>query len=200
MVESFFYEENTVFSLFPLQRFSGTGDFFEKSSYWKKVKEQKKFQGINFNTKIPPKYFFGRVFSKTLFQLKFFGTGKNGWMIFGSFFGFFFLFNIGDVENIEKWLFFDQTDIIIYACNSQFLGPLFDDLLDAKGHFSCFLQKVLFMGENQKKVFFSILFFFKKIQKFTVFSLKRWAEHKKLARAKQSLLQKVCQIKVFLMR
>ena len=50
------------------------------------------------------------------------------------------------------------------------MGPLFVDLLDAKGHFSCFLQKVLFMGGNQKKWFFRFFFFGSKKSKNLQFS------------------------------
>ena len=89
---------------------------------------------------------------------------------FGSFFGFFSVVNIGGFWKHRKMAIF-WSNRHTHVWNSQFLGPLFVDLLDAKGHFSCFLKKVLFMGGNKKKVVFSLFFFWiKKIQKFTVFS------------------------------
>ncbi len=60
----------------------------------------------------------------------------------------------------------------IYTLPPFFFWPLLVDLLDAKGHFSCFSKKVSFMGGGKKKVVFShFLFSIKKIHKFTVFRL-----------------------------
>ena len=51
-----------------------------------------------------------------------------------------------------------------------FFEPLFVDLLDAKGHFLCFLKQVSFMGGDKKKVFFFTFFFFFKKSKNLQFS------------------------------
>ena len=56
-----------------------------------------------------------------------------------------------------------------YPLLTNFLNH-FLSMLDAKGHFSCFLKKVLFIGGDQKKVVFSLFFFNKKNPKIYSFS------------------------------
>ena len=81
-----------------------------------------------FYTKIPKKYFFGHVFQKK-------------WMvIFGSFFAFFSIVNIGGFQKHRKMAIF-WSNQHTHVWNSQFLGSLFVDLLDAKGHFRVFWKK-----------------------------------------------------------
>ena len=109
---------------------------------WKIVKSS----NLGFTLKFPKNIFWSR-FSK-----------KNGWTILGSFFGFFPVVNMGGFWKHRKMAIF-WSNWHTHVWNSQFLGPLFVDLLDAKGHFSCFLKKVIVMGGNQKKVFFSLFFF-----------------------------------------
>ena len=75
-------------------------------------------------------------------------------------------------QKVEKQPFLINFAILIHVCNSRFFGPLKVDLLDAKGHFSCFFTKVSFSGGDRKKMVFShFLFSIKKIHKFTVFRL-----------------------------
>ena len=121
---------------------------------WKIVKSS----NLGFTLKFPK-----NIFLVTFFQ-------KNGWPIFGSFFGFFPVVYIGGFQKHRKMAIFGSNRHT-HVWNSQFLGSLFVDLLDAKGHFLCFLKKVFLMGGNQKQVFFFTFFFcIKKIQKFIVFS------------------------------
>ena len=121
---------------------------------WKIVKSS----NLGFTLKFPK-----NIFLVTFFQKKWM---DNFWVIF-------WLFSCCQHSRIWKHrkmaIFWSNRHTHVW--NSQFLGPLFVDLLDAKGHFSCFLKKVIVMGGNQKKVFFSLFFFWiKKIQKFIVFS------------------------------
>ncbi len=74
------------------------------------------------------------------------------------FLGPFLVFSCPYWPKGRKTAIFDQF-CHTHVCNSRFFGPLKVDLLDAKGHFSCFSKKVSFMGGGKKKVVFHIFCF-----------------------------------------
>ena len=116
---------------------------------------QKKILSI-LTLKFPQKIFFGHVFPKKRFQLKFLGTGE---IFFWHFFIFWVFFGVVNIGIRSKMAIFGKKPCTT-TFTHFFFEPLFVDLLDAQAHFLCFLKKVSFMGGDQKKVFFFTFFFF----------------------------------------
>ena len=165
--------QKTGFLLFPMPGFSGTGDDLGTGKKWK----IKKDDFLDFNI-----FHFEISFALMSLKMSFFCVKKR--LKSGShaekmttkkpknekcqkcfkstqFWVILWLFSRcqhrGCWKHRKMAIFWSNRHTHVW--NSQFLGPLFVDLLDAKGQFSCFLKKVLFMGETKKKWFFHFFFF-----------------------------------------
>ena len=115
---------------------------------------QKK-NSVNFNTKIPQKIFFGHVFPKKRFQLKFLGTGEIFFDIF-HFLGFFW--GRQHRHSFKNGHFWKKT--MYYYLYSLFFWTTFCRSVGRSSSFFVFFEKSLVYGRRQKKKCFFLLFFF----------------------------------------
>ena len=81
-----------------------------------------------------------------------------------------FFWGLQHKHSFKNGHFWKKTMYYLLPLLTFFFDHFFVDLLDAKGHFLCFLKKVSFMGGDKKKVFFSTFFFFFKKSKNLQFS------------------------------